>query len=691
MSINSFLDTTGSGSGFDPAAADSWLAGKTTLNLSSTVDHRYTTDSQLSFLINLSGQVLTANSSNTLLNKTISASGNTLSGVALLSGNNIFSGDITCQNFTANGSSTFINTNSLNVTDPLVAIGVGNSGTDVVDLGQYGVYNNGSGIRFTSLFRDHTDTDSSGGKRWKLMHNMTNLPSSTVIDKTNGVFSTLTLGNLETINLSISGGSVTSTAAELNYNHGITLGTASTSRVMTTDSNNNHTNTTGIIKATRFQSSNDLRIGGSLPEQVFDGSVLQNFSLQQSSNFGGGAESLTQLLAVSVSGMITASNTPYTISHDTNADSQNLSLVLTGATQSQIYLSSNGVGTYGINIAANAAKTALYGASGLDLLTGGAGANITLMNATQMSGLGAYSTTGVLNGTVTNGVLNNMTSKTSIIELNTVSQTLTNVPYTGTLLPYQQVIVYNKSSSLVTVGGDTNTSGGVISGAYSYRLHPKKSLRLMYDSSLSNFTCEDFLSDIQGWKSHKWTNDEMLNVFLNNNYTYISKVKFNNISGWNVINNVSGWSNVNASNYTFTNGSFSGATWANLTYVGYALTSTESMKFQNGVQSTFAGTLNFTGLTRNYYYELVFYFLDADGAGVYREWYIKDNTTGVTTTMDTQLYTSGGINSPGTIFSYIFRDTTLTGLNSPGYTFVFGINSSTIAYGMTLRQIGATL
>ena len=58
-------------------------------------------------------------------------------------------------NLTVNGTTTAVNTSTLEVDDPLIHMGDGN-GADTVDLGWYGEYDN-TGAEFCGLFRDATD------------------------------------------------------------------------------------------------------------------------------------------------------------------------------------------------------------------------------------------------------------------------------------------------------------------------------------------------------------------------------------------------------------------------------------------------------------------------------------------------------------------------------------------------------
>lgn len=85
------------------------------------------------------GSTLTVNSTGAHVNATLSITDLTLAG-----------------NLVINGSLTTVNTTNLTVTDPLIKLANGNSTTDSLDIGLYGVYG-ATGAKYTGLFRDATD------------------------------------------------------------------------------------------------------------------------------------------------------------------------------------------------------------------------------------------------------------------------------------------------------------------------------------------------------------------------------------------------------------------------------------------------------------------------------------------------------------------------------------------------------
>jgi metal-responsive CopG/Arc/MetJ family transcriptional regulator len=112
-------------------------------------------------------------------------------------------------NLTVNGTTTTVSSTNLEVTDPLIYIGTGNSANSK-DLGVVGHFDNGT-YQHTGIVRDATD-----GK-WKLFSGVTTEPSDT-IDFATYTKDTLVMGALEATSATI--GNVSNT--ELQYLDGVT-------------------------------------------------------------------------------------------------------------------------------------------------------------------------------------------------------------------------------------------------------------------------------------------------------------------------------------------------------------------------------------------------------------------------------------------------------------------------------------
>tara|TARA_B110000971_G_scaffold220566_1_gene264510 strand:- start:418 stop:1959 length:1542 start_codon:yes stop_codon:yes gene_type:complete len=110
----------------------------------------------------------------------------------------IVSGDLT-----VSGTTTTINTTNLNVEDPLISLGTGNTSTNVVDLGLFGTYNDGA-QKYAGLFRD---ADDSG--KWKLYDESAVAPTTTVNVGGAGHAVATLVADLESANVAITGGTIT--------------------------------------------------------------------------------------------------------------------------------------------------------------------------------------------------------------------------------------------------------------------------------------------------------------------------------------------------------------------------------------------------------------------------------------------------------------------------------------------------
>ena len=110
----------------------------------------------------------------------------------------IVSGDLT-----VSGTTTTINTTNLNVEDPLISLGTGNTSTNVVDVGLFGTYNDGA-QKYAGLFRD---ADDSG--KWKLYDESAVAPTTTVNVGGSGHAVATLVADLESANVAITGGTIT--------------------------------------------------------------------------------------------------------------------------------------------------------------------------------------------------------------------------------------------------------------------------------------------------------------------------------------------------------------------------------------------------------------------------------------------------------------------------------------------------
>jgi hypothetical protein len=96
-------------------------------------------------------------------------------------------------NLIVNGTTTTVNSTTLSVEDPLILLARGNSATDSVDIGFYGLYDTGGIDKYAGLFRDATD-----GK-FRLFRDLQSAPTSTVDILGTGYAGATLVANLEGI------------------------------------------------------------------------------------------------------------------------------------------------------------------------------------------------------------------------------------------------------------------------------------------------------------------------------------------------------------------------------------------------------------------------------------------------------------------------------------------------------------
>jgi hypothetical protein len=123
-----------------------------------------------------------------LANTKFASAGGTISGDVIVTGN-----------LAVNGLTTYVDTETLLVKDPLIYLAA-NNGSDVVDIGFVGQYSNGTSNVFSGLFR------SAGDKEYYLFQNYDILPGQNYIDPTGNNFSLAVLrADIITSNLTLNG------------------------------------------------------------------------------------------------------------------------------------------------------------------------------------------------------------------------------------------------------------------------------------------------------------------------------------------------------------------------------------------------------------------------------------------------------------------------------------------------------
>ena len=116
------------------------------------------------------------------------------------SGHLIVTGDMT-----VNGTTTTVNTSTMTVEDPLMALASGNNAADAVDIGFYGLHDtSGSLDLYSGLFRDANDSG-----KWKLFKDNQAAPTTTVNTSGTGYAAGTLVASLESASATITGGTIT--------------------------------------------------------------------------------------------------------------------------------------------------------------------------------------------------------------------------------------------------------------------------------------------------------------------------------------------------------------------------------------------------------------------------------------------------------------------------------------------------
>jgi hypothetical protein len=99
-------------------------------------------------------------------------------------------------NLVVSGSTEFVNTENLSVTDPIIFLATNNS-SNVVDIGLVGTYNDGT-TKYTGLAKDASDGT------WKLFSGLS-ASVSTVVDFSSVNYDPFKVGSLDTENITVTG------------------------------------------------------------------------------------------------------------------------------------------------------------------------------------------------------------------------------------------------------------------------------------------------------------------------------------------------------------------------------------------------------------------------------------------------------------------------------------------------------
>ena len=212
-------------------------------------------------------------------------------------------GTVTAGNLVVTGSTTTVNTATVTVEDPLMALASGNNAADAVDIGFYGLYDtSGSQDLYSGLFRDANDSG-----KWKLFKDLQAAPTTTVNVSGTGYATGTLVANIE--------GNVTgNVTGNTSGSSGSTTGNAATATALATALTIGGTsfdvtaNIAVALAATATALANARTLGG----VSFDGTAninLPGVNAAGNQNTSGTAAALSATLAVASGGTNTTSYT----------------------------------------------------------------------------------------------------------------------------------------------------------------------------------------------------------------------------------------------------------------------------------------------------------------------------------------------------------------------------------------------
>lgn len=486
------------------------------------------------------------------LDTKLNLSGGTMSGALAMGGfnldnvgtvnavNGVFSGDLT-----VSGTSAVINVTNLAVNDPLVAIGTGNTVTDAVDLGQFGTYNN-SGVKYFSIFRDASDSGVI-----KVVHGLTVAPSSSIIDLTNSVKSTVQVGTIDCTGVTLNGSSITSDLGKIT---GITNGTASASKALILNSNSDITSGINALYVNQIYGTIDVRLSNASPNIVVQGTSA--LIIKNSTNINGPIESLTDRVVFYTDGII--------------------------------------------------------GCSGLQSINSN---NITFKDPSLMRGIGvdAGGLNGVTTIDSSNTIA--ITTSTNLIKIATANtgRCLSRLSYSGSLLEGQRITLLNKSGVSIVLGHLSTNTAGSIRGKF-YELADGEFVDLVHDSATTFFNLVNRDFRYNRWNLVRWTGDQTLSLFISSAQTYIVKINYNNANGTiNSVSGFDNLSQASTTGTNWTKNGGTSVDYSG-SGLGYYLTDTESAKMYNLIHTLSGYQFTITGLTVNRDYILCVYYQSYDSS-----------------------------------------------------------------------------
>lgn len=598
----------------------------------------------------INGNISNINSNITNINNNITNINNTLPLKADLSGAN-FSGSVSIAgNLVVNGTSTTINSTNSNISDNLVQIGANNIFADTVDAGVYMPHFKNGAIHYMGWYRKATQN------RFKFFETR-EPPNGLNINEAGAGY---TLRELEATQITLSSDASANDQA-------VRLGQLANYILKTSASTVQ--NTAGNI---------DLIVGSTLLGKYYTFSTNElSINNSKITLLANGTSALDAVNKQQLDALNTSIGSNY--------------LPLTGGTLTGNLVISG----------ANHFKTTVISSatsSGINVLNNTGDNTFAISNSTinsylghQIHGIG-IGTNGRFSGNITNGNISDISRTRNLFIINNVDtasgQVLNNINWTGDLLDYQTLKLYNNSSVDIYI----NSTGNI--RALPHTVIPRKQfIELMYNgiSGFGNWIVvnpQNVNSILYNNYYYRWKNDNLLNILIPSSGTYVALLNFNNSVNL-TINGISGWTNITGNttqtNYTITfTGTPDTAVNQNSNPSTF-LQSTESNKFRgllyNFTDMTIA--LNQTALTFANYYQVIMFYLDWNGDSSRRSFKFED--------MDVKPFTHNheiqSWPNDGTVYSYIFQNIH----KSTTVRFKLTNISGGHLYGMAVRNLGATL
>ena len=598
--------------------------------------------------------------------------------------------NFTCSNFTANGTATLLNTTSLSVNDSLCKVGANNTSTDIISLGQYGAYNDGSGVKYTSIYRDQ----SISNRPWTFCTGLTSEPTSNTITpaSTGFVFAPISCGQVNcntnklvnVLDPSASTDGATKNYVDTNFLPKVNplisgnIGTISGQNTISVYVN-------GTAMSTFDKTNNKFQMINGTQIDVNSNKIL-NVANGTTTNDAVNYGQLSSYLPLSA-----GSGNP--LSGDLYLNSGKF--IKSNGTQLDMYVN----GTALFRLDQTTSPYTIYGLNGAQFNAGSSkvinvssgSATGDALNVGQLMGYLPITSSSVLTSQTlgSNGVLSGpVTSSISEIQIttNSVSRVLFTITTSGTINQSQRLVVRNQTAYSIFVSNKPGASGNIVCVPGTF-IHSNSHLLLIYDNTQNYWKIDQNMvpSDYMFF-TYFANSDNLVYALVNVNWTYLGCGLWNKSTA--TINSVP-FVNIGTTNTGYTYNSISNAIV--VSYTGSPLGFSVAGNYLNTSLSGLfggAGVNNFNSVTLSFFtgakagwYLFCLYGQDYDGSATARTATISSNMSSMTKLINFQCYSSysgtGGGAQPTAVFCYLFQNMTnqtptITITNTSGTHHLYG-------------------